>query len=55
MLADYDREQSELEQTFSQLQQAITTQAQDYESPQKFVALVKRYTDFSELTAAHAE
>lgn len=51
MLADYDREQSELEQTFSQLQQAITTQAQDYESPQKFVALVKRYTDFSELTA----
>lgn len=51
MLADYDREQSELEQTVSELQQAITTQAQDYESPQKFVALVKRYTDFSELTA----
>lgn len=51
MLADYDREQSELEQTVSELQQAIVTQAQDYESPQKFVALVKRYTDFSELTA----
>lgn len=51
MLADYDREQSELEQTVSELQQAIATQAQDYESPQKFVALVKRYTDFSELTA----
>lgn len=51
MLADYDREQSELEQTVSELQQAITTQSQDYESPQKFVALVKRYTDFSELTA----
>lgn len=51
MLADYDREQTELEQTVSELQQAITTQALDYESPQKFVALVKRYTDFSELTA----
>lgn len=51
MLADYDREQSELEQTVSELQQAITAQAQDYESPQKFVALVKRYTDFTELTA----
>lgn len=51
MLSDYDREQSELEQTVSELQQAIVTQAQDYESPQKFVALVKRYTDFSELTA----
>lgn len=51
MLSDYDREQSELEQTVSELQQAIATQAQDYESPQKFVALVKRYTDFSELTA----
>lgn len=52
MLSDYDREQSELEQTVSELQQAIATQAQDYESPQKFVALVKRYTDFSELTAS---
>lgn len=51
MLSDYDREQSELEQAVSELQQAIATQAQDYESPQKFVALVKRYTDFSELTA----
>lgn len=51
MLADYDREQSELEQTVSELRQAIATQAQDYESPQKFVALVKRYTDFTELTA----
>ena len=52
MLADYDREQSELEQMVSELQESIATQAQDFESPQKFVALVKRYTDFSELTAS---
>ena len=52
MLADYDREQSELEQMVFELQESIATQAQDFESPQKFVALVKRYTDFSELTAS---
>lgn len=51
MLADYDREQSGLEQTVSELEQAIVTQEQDYESPQKFIALVSRYTDFTELTA----
>lgn len=51
MLADYDREQSGLEQTVSELEQAIATQEQDYESPQKFIALVSRYTDFTELTA----
>ena len=51
MLADYDREQSGLEQTVSELEQAIATQEQDYESPQKFIALVNRYTDFTELTA----
>ena len=51
MLADYDREQSGLEQTVSELQQTISTQAQDYESPQKFIAIAKRYTDFTELTA----
>lgn len=51
MLAEYDREQSDLEQEVSELQQAITTQEQDYESPKKFIALVKRYTDFTELTA----
>lgn len=50
MLAEYDTEQSGLEQEVSELQQAITTQAQDYESPKKFIALVKRYTDFTELT-----
>lgn len=50
MLAEYDREQSDLEQEVSKLQQAVATQAQDYESPQKFVALVRRYTDFTELT-----
>ena len=50
MLAEYDAEQSSLEQEVSELQQAITAQAQDYESPKKFVALVKRYTDFTELT-----
>lgn len=26
-------------------------QTQDYESPKKFIALVKRYTDFTEITA----
>lgn len=51
MLTDYDREQSGLEQTVSELEQAIATQEQDYESPQKFIALVNRYTDFTELTA----
>lgn len=51
MLADYDREQSGLEQTVSELQRTISTQAQDYESPQKFIAIAKRYTDFTELTA----
>lgn len=51
MLADYDREQSGLEQMVSELEQAIATQEQDYESPQKFIALVNRHTDFTELTA----
>lgn len=51
MLADYDREQSGLEQAVSELEQAIATQEKDYESPQKFIALVNRYTDFTELTA----
>lgn len=50
MLAEYDTEQSSLEQEVSELQQSITPQAQDYESPKKFIALVKRYTDFTELT-----
>lgn len=50
MLAEYDTEQNGLEQEVFELQQAITTQAQDYESPKKFIALVKRYTDFTELT-----
>lgn len=50
MLAEYDKEQSSLEQEVSELQQAISTQTQDIESPRKFVALVKRYTDFTELT-----
>lgn len=50
MLAEYDTEQGGLEQEISALQQAITTQAQDYESPKKFIALVRRYTDFTELT-----
>lgn len=40
-----------MEQIVSELKKVIATQAQNYESPQKFVALVKRYTDFSELTA----
>lgn len=50
MLAKYDREHNSLEQEVSQLHQAITTHAQDYESAKKFVALVKRHTDFTELS-----
>lgn len=50
MLVEYDKEQSSLEQEFSELKQAISTQKQDYENPQRFIALVKRHTDFTELT-----
>lgn len=50
MLAEYDKEQSNLEREVSELQQSVIAQAQDYENPQKFIALVKRHTDFTELT-----
>jgi len=51
MLVDYDKEQSDLEQTVSELQKAIETQIQDSENPRKFIDLARRYTDFTELTA----
>lgn len=50
MLSEYDREQSNLEQEVLVLEKAISTQTHDYNSPQKFVDLVRRYTSFSELT-----
>jgi len=50
LLADYDNEQAELETTITELQAQISTWSEDKLKTDKFIDLVKRYTDFSELT-----
>lgn len=50
LLAEYDTEQSALEQEALELQRAIAEQTQSYDNPKRFIALVKRYTDYAELT-----
>ncbi len=50
LLAEYDTEQSALEQEALELKQAIDEQTQSYDNPKRFIALVKRYTDYAELT-----
>ena len=50
MMAEYDEEQSDLEQEAEKLERMIATQTQDFDSPKKFVDLVKRYSGFTELT-----
>ncbi len=50
MLAEYDTEQTALEKEAFELKQTIAEQTQSYDNPTRFVTLVKRYTDFTELT-----
>lgn len=50
LLADYDNEQSALEATMAELQEQIDTWSEDKLKTDRFIDLVKRYTDFSELT-----
>jgi len=50
LLADYDNEQSELETVITELATQISTWSEDKLKTEKFIELVKRYTDFSELT-----
>lgn len=50
LLADYDSEQTELENTIEELQTEIDNFTADSVRSDKFIELVKRYTDFTELT-----
>jgi hypothetical protein len=50
LLIDYDNEQSALEATMTELQAQIDTWSEDRLKTDRFIELVKRYTDFSELT-----
>ena len=47
---EYEREQSELEQSIITLQAELDSYNADGEKADKFIAIVKRHTDFSELT-----
>ena len=47
---EYEHEQSELEKSMAQLQTEINSYNADGEKADKFIAVVKRHTDFSELT-----
>ena len=51
LLAEYDTEQSALEQEAAELKEGITAQAEDGMRAQRFVPLVRRYASFDELTA----
>ena len=51
LLVEYDTEQSALEQEAAELKEGITAQAEDGMRAQRFVSLVRRYTNFDELTA----
>ncbi len=50
LLMEYDREQQELEKTVEKLQNEIDTYKNDNLKVDKFITLVKKYTDFTELT-----
>ena len=50
--AEYEREQAELEQSIEALQAELDNYNADGERADKFIAIVKRYTDFTELTPA---
>ena len=51
LLVEYDTEQNALEQEAAELKEGITAQAEDGMRAQRFVSLVRRYTNFDELTA----
>ena len=48
---EYEQEQTELEQSVSRLQAELDSFSADSEKADKFIAIVKRHTDFTELTA----
>ena len=50
MAANYETEQSELEQRIADGQQELDTYMQDEDRIDKYLVLTKRYTDFTELT-----
>jgi len=50
LLAEYDTEQTALERTMNDMRELIDAWSEDKLKTDKFIELVKRYTDFSELT-----
>lgn len=50
LLADYDTEQTEIEENLSTLSLQITELTDENSKADKFVEIVKRYTDFTEIT-----
>ena len=50
LLAEYDEEQTKLEAAIAQWEEAIESWNADRLKTDKFIELVSRYTDFSELT-----
>lgn len=50
--AEYEREQAELEQSIDALQAELDNFHADSERADRFISIVKRYTDFTELTPA---
>ena len=50
LLAEYDREQTALETEIEGLQEQIDSFNEDSTKADKFIAVVRRYTDFTELT-----
>lgn len=50
MLAEYDREQTELETEMAELKEQIFGMDEDNKKADKFIAIVRKYTDFTELT-----
>lgn len=50
LLAEYDKEQTEIEENLSELNEQITELTDKSHKADKFVDVVKRYTDFTEIT-----
>ena len=50
MMSEYDEEQTGLETVIAELQEQVDTWSEDELKTDKFIELVKRYTDFTELT-----
>jgi hypothetical protein len=50
LLGEYDTEQTALEVTINEMREQIGTWSEDKLKTDRFIELVKRYTDFSELT-----